>query len=321
MPENMTAYIEAVSKQSYWPAIFDSANKAFVLRSILYEDADKSQASEILNVPVYLENPGQVGYRARGASANITAVSKELRGQWKYAEIVAGWAVDKKDIAFTQGKDAVISIVEARTAQCKAELVNFMITEYLNAQDSFTNAESIEGLRTVMSTSVSNGQLSPTTYTNWKPNNPALITANTATSQDLYHFIALADSQWPGGNKLMLTTPPMASKVAGLVNAKEYITHDNSVGRLGFKNYIVHGIPLVAEGRVTGTGYGSTDTHLYVITTDMLRLAVNPNMDMDRQVYSQLVQYAYAEEYHSLEQIICLRRNAHTFRTDFNPAL
>lgn len=318
--QTTASFLEAISRHTYHPMITDQANQAFVLHDILWRRKRTSWRSKIIDMPVYLANPGNVGYRKRGEPSNVTAIAKEDKGQTQFVEVVGGFGVDVSDLHYASGDEAVVDLLDARAEQAKVEIVNFLIDEYLGASLAFTD-EKIEGLGTALSTTAVCMNIDPAVEAEWKAQNPSLLTANTLSATDLFYWVAISDSEWPGGDKMFLCNDAVAAKVFALAQSNQrYVGQDDDLAKIGHRNFTVAGAPVISEPRMQGGGFGSTNNRMYLLNLSAMALYVHPEDIWTREVVKTR-ERQHLEEYYLKMQVFYQRRNSLVFNNTINPSL
>lgn len=260
--------INAITIKKYMPKlydnIFDSNPLLMRLRKKSYEKVDGGTS---LMVPLNYAVPGASGWYSGNDTLNTTDTDVITSAEYTWKSLYVSIPILRSDELKNSGDAAMLNFVKSKMKIAEKQMLDLLGTGiYSNA----TNAKSIVGIRYWMSNSNTNGGISASDYTWWRP--AGLDTTSTSTTlalmQTLYNGVTI-DNNRP---TIISTTRSLYNVYVGLLQPQQRFT-DSETANAGFMNLLYQGTPVVADSHAPAN-------HMFFLNENFIHMWAHKDEDM-----------------------------------------
>ena len=243
--------IDALTRRYFIPMLVDNAFSSNILMMWLARKAKKADGGTELVLPVVLSTPGlaQSYTGADELPLSFTTTNYAAEFPWaNYAELIP---ITGEDDYKNQGDSAVVNLIQAKVQEADLDLRQ-TIGSHLQLDGTGNSSKNIIGLAAAVDDGtnvVTYGNISRTTFTNWKAVYSANASVGRALTLSLMNTMMENTSKDNDKPNLIITTHGCHSKFIGLQQPN--VRYENAdLANMGFKNVAFQGRLVVVDEQV-----------------------------------------------------------------------
>lgn len=205
---------------------------------------------------------------ATAANDQFTSAAYSLRQA--FAHVTVSGEEELKN----SGKEAILDLMEM-----KRQVAEMTLEEKLGTalQGSNSSGKEIDGLTTLLSTTLTYGGIAVADMDAWKAKVQTLATAGTLTKLELQKLIGVTTI---GSDKptVLVTRQSVYDKIWALWEGQQRF-EDGKMADAGFQSMKINGIPLIVDSHVTGSDGGTQDNWIEALNERYLWLLTHKDCD------------------------------------------
>ena len=311
--------IDALTRRYFIPVLVDNAFNSNVLLMYLARKAKKADGGTELVLPVILQTPGLAVSYTGADVLPLQFVNTNYAAEFPWANYAELIPITGEDDYKNQGDSAVINLIQAKIQESDLDLRQTIGSD-LQLTGTGNNSKAIIGLGAAVDDGtnvVTYGNISRTTFPNWKAN----YSANSGVGRAL--TLSLMNTQMENASKdndkpnLIITTHGLHAKFISLQQPN--IRYENAdLANMGFKNVAYQGRLVVVDENVQ-----TSPVHkMWLLNTNYMDLWTQRSRFFRYVPFQQLpTQDAAVAKILVTLQLVCTSPRLQVQITDLDPTL
>ena len=267
---SLTNTLDAITLKYIVPNIQDNVYLSFPVIEKLTKNLDKSQdGGSSINQPIYYAKKTAVGHYSGYDTLSTNPTEAVTSVAFNWAHVYAGLTLAKTDKLMNSGKPQVVNAVTAETTVAKNAILDQMTSD-LYSTSSVTGG--IQGLALLVHTTTNFGGVSSTDITTWAGSADTSTTVLTIGAMIAKFADCTYGTRMPD---LLISNQSVWAKYFQLLEVRPEFKVQNANGNLMF-----NGAEYLVDRNCTGSGSGTADNYLYMLTTSAIQFYQHPKNNM-----------------------------------------
>lgn len=250
--------------------------------SVLFTRLDRKnkvskRGGDTITERVILGRNPNVGSYARYDLLNTDETEAFGRAEWQWKHYYALISLPVTDIARNAGPEQLFSIIEAESTLARDTLTESITTD-VYGDGTGNGGKNIDGLLNGLddgSLYATYAGINRATYTGWAGNYFGNSGVGRAPSFALLNRSLSSTLTKKGAANFGISTSNVVDRIQeNLINAKEYITHDEEDAKLGFENIMFRGRPIYKDEACPAG-------RLFWLNDNFMKLVVHSDYDFE----------------------------------------
>lgn len=242
VPNSNWNQISAITEKKFIPKLYDNIFRSIPLMNRLEKKKKLLDGGDKIMVPLNYAQNGAGGWYSGSETLSTTDKENITSAEFEWKQIYENISISRADELKNSGDAAKLNFVKSKV-QIAEKTIRDRVGEGL--WSAGTNSKSILGLRCFLSTSLTYGNISQTSYSWWQAQIDSSTTLlSIAAMQSLFENCS-EDNDQPS---VALTTKTLHSKYYSLLQPQQRFM-DSETASAGFQNLLFNGKPVIYDSK------------------------------------------------------------------------
>lgn len=262
--------VTAITRKKFIPKMYDNIFDSNPLLQRAKKNGwyEKVDGGERMVVPLMYAQTTASGWYTGTETLDVSDNQNISAAEYTWKQLYANITIRRDEELKNSGDSQILSLVKNKVKIAEKTMRDLLGT---GLYSSGSDAKSIVGLGSIISTSSTVGGISQSSNSWWQANVDSTTTALSITAMQTQHTVASVDSERP---TVGVTTRTIYDLYYGLLQPQQRFA-DADTAKGGFQTLMFNGIPIISDSHCTASALyflNENNLHLYVHKDEDMRL-------------------------------------------------